>query len=116
MAEMPLPASDAHLRLILDVPKHWLLHFVGLSPLSAHSLRKAFIEAHRQSSSGYVLQHTVASFGDVLTNAEQTARMSGDAGIPCEQRAAQTGVFARRGLPYFAHGIAPCRGSRKELQ
>ena len=58
MAEMHVPASDEHLLHILDVPKHWLLHFVGMMPVSAYSLRKAFIEAHRLSSSDHVLQRS----------------------------------------------------------
>ena len=84
MAELPAMASNAHLRLLLDVVKHWVLHFVGLMPVSVYSLRKAFIEAHRLSLHGHVLQRIVASSGDIVIVSDQIARVSGDAGIPRE--------------------------------
>ena len=84
MAEMPLTTSDAHLRLILDVPKHWLLHFAELSPVSIYSLRKALVEAERLASMGHVMQRIVASSGDILIYPEQIIRMSGAGGVPRE--------------------------------
>jgi hypothetical protein len=63
-----------------DVPKHWVLHFEGLSPVSAYSLRKAVVEARRLSSIGHVMQRIIASSGDILINPEQIARI-GDFGI-----------------------------------
>jgi hypothetical protein len=77
MAEMPHETSDAHLRLILGVPKHWLLHFVGLSPVSTYTLREALVEAGQLSLIGHVMQRIIASSGDILINPEQIARISG---------------------------------------
>ncbi len=72
------------MRLILDVPKHWLLHFAELSPVSVFSLRKALVEAERLASMGHVMQRIVASSADILIDPEQIIRMSGAADIPRE--------------------------------
>ena len=81
MAELPATASDAHLLHVPDVQKHWLLHFVGLMPVSAYSLRKALIEAHRLTSTGHVVQRIIASTGEIIIGPEQIARLTGRLGI-----------------------------------
>ena len=67
--------GDQHLAAMLDRPLPWLVHFIGLQPVSAFSLREALVEGQRIETTAHVLQRIRAAAGDITIDAEQIGRL-----------------------------------------
>jgi hypothetical protein len=66
--------DDDRLVKMLDVQMHWMVHCIGLRPVSFYSLREALIESHRRSSI-HVLQRIATASAAITISPGQTQRL-----------------------------------------